>query len=81
MNVAVAADGRGSEPRVLIVVARERRDLFDYFEHHLADIDDIKIVLDRRTARRDPPAEGERREREDMTDELQQRGFIIIHLL
>ena len=79
--VAVAADGRGSEPRVLIVVARERRDLFDYFEHHLADIDDIKIVLDRRTARRDPPAEGERREREDMTDELQQRGFIIIHLL
>jgi len=79
--MAVAADGRGSEPRVLIVVARERRDLFDYFEHHLADIDDIKIVLDRRMARRDPPAGGERRAREDTTDELQQRGFIIIHLL
>ena len=79
--MAVAADGRGSEPRVLIVVARERRNLYDYFEHHLADIDDIKIVLDRRMARRDPPAGGERREREDKPDELQQRGFIIIHLL
>ena len=79
--MAVAADGRGSEPRVLIVVARERRNLYDYFEHHLADIDDIKIVLDRRMARRDPPAGSERREREDTTDELQQRGFIIIHLL
>ena len=78
---AVAADGRGSEPRVLIVVARDRRDLFDYFERHLADIDDIKIVVDRRMARRDAPAGGERREREDKTDELQQRGFIIIHLL
>jgi hypothetical protein len=79
--MAVTADSRGGEPRVLIVVARERRDLFDYFEHHLADIDDIKIVLDRRMARRDPPVAGERREREDNTDELQQRGFIIIHLL
>ena len=79
--MAVAADGRGSEPRILIVVARERRDLYDYLEHHLADVDDIKIVLDRRMARRDPPGGGERRGREDMTDELQQRGFVIIHLL
>ena len=79
--ITVAAGGRGNEPRVLIVVARERHDLFDYFEHHLADIDDIKIVLDRRMARRDPPTGGERRSREDATDELQQRGFIIIHLL
>ena len=78
--MAVAADGRGSEPRVLIVVARERRDLFDYFEHHLGDIDDIRIVLDRRVAPRDPPAGGERRGPE-ATDELQQRGFVIVHLL
>ena len=79
--MAVTADSGASEPRILIVVARERRDLYEYFEHHLADIDDIKIVLDRRSARRDPPAGGDRRGREDMTDELQQRGFIIIHLL
>ena len=79
--MAVTADSGGSEPRILIVVARERRDLYEYFEHHLADIDDIKIVLDRRLAHRDPPARGDRRGREDMTDDLQQRGFIIIHLL
>ena len=79
--MAVTADSGGSEPRILIVVARERRDLYEYFDHHLADIDDLKIVLDRRMARRNPPAGADRREGEDTTDELQQRGFVIIHLL
>jgi len=76
---------RGSPvPRVIVVVARDRQDLFDYFERVFAGMADIRVLLDRRIL---PPgacpessgAPG-RRERRDIYDELQQRGFVMIRV-
>jgi hypothetical protein len=69
--------------RVIVVVARDRPDLFGYFEKVFEDMPDIKVLLDRRLA---PPSEASatttpsRRERQDVYDELQQRGFVMIRL-
>ena len=70
--------------RVIVVVARDRLDLFGYFENIFAGMPDIKVLLDRRlappdatpSAATDPPL----RERRDIYDELQQRGFVMIRL-
>jgi len=71
-------------PRVIIIVARNRPALFEYLERMLAGIPDIKVVLDRRGA---PPvavqggtADPERRKRQEINDDLQQRGFVIVRL-
>jgi hypothetical protein len=68
--------------RVIVVVARDRADLFGYFEKVFEGMPDIKVLLDRRLA---PPSEASattpsRRERRDVYDELQQRGFVMIRL-
>ena len=71
-------------PRVVVVVARDRAELFDYFERVFAGMPDIKVLLDRRIvppgAR--PEASGAlgHRKRRDIYDELQQRGFVMIRL-
>lgn len=74
----------GSAPRIILVVARDRHDLYEYFQQGLAVIEDIKVMLDRRIMPRDIPSGGapglDRRERQAMADELQQRGFVMIHL-
>lgn len=74
----------GNAPRILMVVARDRRDLYEYLQRGLAGIEDIEVILDRRGESRSVASEGapgpDRRERQDMSDELQQRGFIMIHL-
>jgi len=70
--------------RVIVVVARDRPDLFGYFENIFAGMPDIKVLLDRRLAppdaapgaATDPPL----RECRDIYDELQQRGFVMIRL-
>ncbi len=70
--------------RVIVVVARDRPDLLSYLETVFAGMPDIKVLLDRRIG---PPgahpgaasAPG-RRERRDVYDELQQRGFVMIRL-
>jgi hypothetical protein len=70
--------------RVIVVVARDRPDLFGYFDAIFAGMPDIKVLLDRRlappgtapSAATDPP----QRERRDIYDELQQRGFVMIRL-
>jgi hypothetical protein len=72
----------GRMPRVIVVVARERPDLLEYFEKAFTGMADIKVLLDRRLA---PPgaesgAAPSRRERRDVYDELQQRGFVMIRL-
>ena len=69
--------------RVIVVVARDRPDLLSYFETVFAGMPDIKVLLDRRIAPpgADPAASGPaRRERRDVYDELQQRGFVMIRL-
>jgi hypothetical protein len=71
-------------PRAVIVVARNRPALFEYLEKMLAGIPDIRVILDRRVV---PPAaiQGggaapERRKRQEIYDDLQQRGFVIVRL-
>ena len=77
-------DPEGSAPRLLVVVARDRRDLYEYFQHGLEGFEEIKVVLDRRIAPPGIPSGGtpdpDLRKRQDMSDELQQRGFAMIHL-
>jgi len=71
-----------SQPRIVIVVARDRPELCDYLRRGFAGLeDDIRVVLDRRVAPPDAPRpEPDLRRREDVSAELAQRGFVIIHL-
>jgi len=70
--------------RVIVVVARDRLDLFGYFERVFAGMPDIKVLEDRRlsplgaapVAASNPGY----RERRDIYDELHQRGFVMIRL-
>ncbi len=71
-------------PRVIVIVARDRPELFGYFERVFAGMPDIKVLMDRRIL--PPGAEPEtsgnpsQQERRDIYDELQQRGFVMIRL-
>jgi len=70
-------------PRVMVIVARERLELLSYFEHVFAGMPEIKIRLDRRMilpGMQGAPSDPGRRERRDIYDELQQRGFVMIRL-
>jgi hypothetical protein len=67
-------------PRVLMVVARDRHDLYEYFRLGFEGIDAVEVILDRRivVAREDaPPTDPERRRDLAVHDELLLRGFII----
>jgi hypothetical protein len=70
-------------PKVIIVVARDRPELFSYFEQAFAGLSDIKVLLDRRIL---PPgaklaaSNPDHQERRDIYDELQQRGFVMIRV-
>ena len=71
--------------RVVIIVARERPELFEYFRAAFAGIDGVDIIVDRRL-----PCPGERhpldtdaispRWQPDVYDNLMLRGFIITRL-
>jgi hypothetical protein len=70
--------------KVIVVVARDRPELFSYFERVFAGMPDIKVLLDRRIL---PPgvqpgasSNPGQQERRDIYDELQQRGFVMIRL-
>jgi hypothetical protein len=71
-------------PRVVVVVARDRADLFDYFERVFAGMPDIKVLLDRRIlppgAQPETPGAPGHLQRRDIYDELSQRGFVMIRL-
>jgi len=71
-------------PRVIVVVARDRPELLGYFERVFEGLPEIKVLLDRRILPpgAKPGAESNpgRRERRDIYDELQQRGFVMIRL-
>jgi hypothetical protein len=64
--------------RVIVVVARDRPDLFGYFDTVFAGMPDIQVLIDRRLAPPDGVADPDRRERGDIYDELQRRGFVMI---
>ena len=71
-------------PRVIVVVARDRPELFGYFERTFAGMPDIKVLLDRRIlppgAKLEASGNPGQQERRDIYDELQQRGFVMIRL-
>lgn len=64
--------------RVIVVVARDRPDLFSYFDTVFAGMPDIKVLIDRRLAPPEGVTDPDRRERGDIYDELRQRGFVMI---
>ena len=70
--------------RVIVVVARDRPELLSYFERVFAGMPDIKVLVDRRVVPpgTQPGAAGDpgQRERRDIYDELQQRGFVMLRL-
>jgi hypothetical protein len=67
--------------RVIVIVARERHDLYEYFKQGFAGLDAVEVVLDRRVmvARGEggQPPHAERRRDIDTYDELVLRGFLI----
>ncbi len=67
-------------PRVIVVVARDRQELFDYFERAFAGMPEIKVLLDRRILPPGAKPDTPHRERRDIYDELQQRGFVMIRV-
>lgn len=71
-------------PKVIIVVARDRPELFSYFEQVFAGLADIKVLLDRRIlppgAKLAAASDPDHQERRDIYDELQRRGFVMIRL-
>jgi hypothetical protein len=69
---------------VIVVVARDRPELFGYFDRVFAGMLDIKVLFDRRIlppgAKPAASSDPSQQERRDIYDELQQRGFVMIRL-
>lgn len=71
---------------MLIVVARDRPELFQYFRSGFAALGDVRVIMDRRRgerrvrydSRRVDRRRGERRVRLRATAELRGRGFLIV---
>lgn len=66
--------------RVLVIVARDQRDLFAYFKRGFEGVDAIEVILDRRVyvgGAEDRTTDPERRKEIDTYTELQLRGFIL----
>ena len=76
--------GRLPAVRTFIVVAKNRRDLYEYFSAGFADVADVNVILDRRLGPDDPPrplpGADDRRTPLDIYDELESRGFVIVRL-
>ena len=88
MQTASLNCGRGSlrPVRIFIVVSKNRPDLYDYFRAGFAGIDALEVILDRRFGGENaaPGAghavHGDRRERSDVYDQMESRGFVIMRL-
>jgi hypothetical protein len=71
--------------RVMIIVARDRPELYDYFRESFAGIDQIEVIMDRRLPDGDVPMQPlkeqtGRRWQPDIYDELTLQGFVIKRL-
>jgi hypothetical protein len=72
-----------SAPRVVIIVARDRTDLYEHFEAAFAGMPDVKVIRDRRIGDADgpdAPGRGTRREGPDRYTELRERGFVVVRI-
>ena len=72
--------------RIFIVVAKNRPDLYQYFEAGLAGLEGVEVILDRRIGADAPPevagddSPRNRRMARNIYEELEQRGFVIVRL-
>lgn len=70
--------------RIFIVVAKSRPQLYEYFKSGFAGLSGIEVILDRRIGPDVPPVtgvvHGERRDAENIYEELEVRGFVIVRL-
>lgn len=69
--------------RVFVVVAKNKPDLFLYFQAGLAGVEHIEVILDRRIGEPPVGTEGSDRERRtarNIYEELSLRGFIIVRI-
>lgn len=71
--------------RVMIIVARDRPELYDYFRESFAGIDQVEVIVDRRLPDADAPTQPlteqpGRRWQPDIYDELTLQGFVIKRL-
>jgi hypothetical protein len=67
--------------RVIIIVARDRLDLYEYFRTSFLGFDDVEVILDRRLPISDNHTDGPAhasglRCQADIYDELTLRGFV-----
>lgn len=67
--------------RVLVIVARDKIELYEYLRRSFDGVDGVRVILDRRVrvggSRESVDIEPERRIEIDVFEELQLRGFII----
>ena len=72
--------------RVMIIVARDRPELYDYFRESFAGIDAVEVIVDRRlpgdpqAPSRETTEQRGRRWQPDIYDELMLQGFVIKRL-
>ena len=64
--------------KVMLIVARDRPDLYEYFKEGLEGVNGVEVILDRRVhlGGSRGPSDAERRELQ-VHEELALRGFII----
>ena len=68
--------------KVMVIVARDRTDLYEYFRRGFESVDRIRVILDRRVHMGGGHGEKvgvdpERRREIEVYEELQVRGFIL----
>jgi hypothetical protein len=66
--------------RVIVIVARDQRDLHEYLKRGFEGVEGVEVILDRRVhlgAGERHPTDPERRKEIETHEELQLRGFII----
>ena len=85
MSVRVRPTQVSVMARVMIIIARDRPELYDYFRESFAGIDQIEVIMDRRLPGDPAPTHGMteqpgRRWQPDIYDELLLQGFVIKRL-
>ena len=70
--------------RVMIIVSRDRPELYDYFRESFSGIDQVEVIMDRRLPgdphRGTTEQQPGRRSQPDIYDELRLQGFVIKRL-
>jgi hypothetical protein len=69
--------------RIFIVVAKNRPDLYQYFSAGFEGVTGVEVILDRRIGNARAALTGpqsERRDAQNIYEELELRGFVIVRL-